>query len=295
MGGLLASERLADLIPHLIELARQRDAYVILRFEERRDRSVAVEGARVEAVEASFTGGLGVQAFTRTGHNGFAAIDDPDEERAARAVLRAVAAAEAAREADLVANPAVLSRAPDRGAEVPPVPYAFDHLTVGEVKEATAEFAGRIAGAVGDAQVRTAFSISRGDWRIARSDGTDVSFSIPRSYLGAGITARKDGEAVRTSAQTTGISYELLLDETRREVLFARAERAAILAGELLDAPHYPPGPGPILVDYALAKGLAHEAFGHGAESDGLDSSILGEGGRFRAGETFGGSNVTIV
>ena len=31
----------------------------------RRDRSVAVEGTRVEAVEATLVGGLGVQAFTR--------------------------------------------------------------------------------------------------------------------------------------------------------------------------------------------------------------------------------------
>jgi TldD protein len=48
-------------------------------------------------------------------------------------------------------------------------------------------------------------------------------------------------------------------------------------------------------VDFALAKGLAHEAFGHAAESDGLDASILGDEGRFKAGEKFGGENVTII
>ena len=48
-----------------------------------------------------------------------------------------------------------------------------------------------------------------------------------------------------------------------------------------------PSGDDRLLIDFALAKGLAHEAFGHAAESDSLDSSILGDGGRFKAGERF--------
>jgi TldD protein len=295
MADLLATEKFSDLIPRLLDIGRESDAYLILRFEERRDRSVAVEGERVEAVEASLAGGLGVQAFTTSGHNGFAAVDDPDEERAARAVHRAVAAARAARDAGLEANAAVVRRDPDRGVEVPPVAHPFDRLTVGEVKERTAAFAARAATEANGLTVRTMFTITRGDWRIVRSDGTDVSFSIPRSYLGVGITARKDGEAVRTSAQVSGTSYETLLDEDRAEALLRRVRREAELARDLLEAEPYPAGSYPILVDYALAKGLAHEAFGHAAESDGLDSSILGAEGRFRAGERFGGQNVTIV
>ena len=39
-----------------------------------------------------------------------------------------------------------------------------------------------------------------------------------------------------------------------------------------------------LVIDYALAKGLAHEAFGHAAEADGFRSSVLARGGRFRTG-----------
>jgi TldD protein len=42
--------------------------------------------------------------------------------------------------------------------------------------------------------------------------------------------------------------------------------------------PSHPAGSFPLVIDYALAKGLAHEAFGHASEADGFRSSILREG-----------------
>jgi TldD protein len=49
------------------------------------------------------------------------------------------------------------------------------------------------------------------------------------------------------------------------------------------------------VIDYALAKGLAHEAFGHASEADGFRSSILAVGGKFRRGESVGASHVSII
>src|SRR5262249_55699411 len=45
----------------------------------------------------------------------------------------------------------------------------------------------------------------------------------------------------------------------------------------------------------ALAKGLAHEAFGHASEADGFRSSVLAKDGRYRAGDVVGASHVSIV
>jgi TldD protein len=254
-----------------------------------------VEGTRVESVESAYSAGLGVQVFTFSGHNGFAAIDDPDEERALRAYERAAAAARAAQDAGLEANPSILSVPPETGRVVPQEPYRLDQLTVGEMREHAVSLAGEIVENAGDVHVRTSFSLSRADWRIRRSDGTDVSFRIPRSVASVSLTARRNGEAVRTSATATAMSYETLLDDRLREHFLGRARRAAKLALELLDAPSYPPGSYRLLVDFALAKGLAHEAFGHAAETDGLDASILGDAGRFRVGERFGAKTVSII
>jgi TldD protein len=74
-----------------------------------------------------------------------------------------------------------------------------------------------------------------------------------------------------------------------------RAEAAARLAATLPDAPSHPAGTYPLVIDYALAKGLAHEAFGHASEADGFRSSILAKNGRFRTGDPVGAAHVSIV
>jgi TldD protein len=63
----------------------------------------------------------------------------------------------------------------------------------------------------------------------------------------------------------------------------------------LPDAPAHAAGSFPLVIDYALAKGLAHEAFGHASEADGFRSSILARGGRFRTGDLVGASHVSII
>ncbi len=284
-----------ELIAELTERAREAGVYAVFRFEEQRSRSIGIEGVRVEAVESSFSGGLGVQAFTTSGHCGFSSIDDPETDRAVRALDRAVAAAKAAEAAGLDANPAILEIPPETGQVFPATSYAFSGLTVGEMREHAVVVAGEFAAAAGGLTVRTSFGISIDSWRIARTDGTDVHFEVPRSMLHALVTARENGEAVRTSASITGNSYELLLDREARDGLARRIAKAADLARELLTAELYLAGSYRLLIDFALAKGLAHEAFGHAAESDGLDSSILGRNGRFRTGERFGSEKVTII
>jgi TldD protein len=294
------SERkpLADrtaLIGMLTERAREEGIYAILRFEERQSRNVGVEGVKVEAVESSFSGGLGVQAFTSEGHCGFSSVDDATEERALSALDRAIAAARAAQAAGLETSTGIFDAEPTTGEAFPATPRAFHDLPVSEVRERTVEVATELAAAAGDLTVRTSFGIALETWRIARTDGTDVHFQIPRSMISALVTARANGEAVRTSATITGTAYELLDDPDILRRLAGRVTAAADLARGLLDAPSYPAGSYRLLIDFALAKGLAHEAFGHAAESDGLDSSILGEEGRFLKGEKFGNEKVTIV
>ncbi len=286
---------LTELIAVLCERARTEGLYAIFRFEEQRSRSISIEGTEVEAVESSFSGGLGVQAFTSTGHCGFSSVDDPDPARATKALDRAMAAAKAARTAGLDANPAILGIPAEQGTSFPEVAYGFSGVTVGEMRDQAVSVAGELATAAGGLTVRTSFGISFDTWRIARTDGTDVHFEVPRSMLSALVTARDNGEAVRTSAALTGNSYELLLLPEVRKRLASRVKKAAALARDLLRAKQYVAGSYRLLIDFALAKGLAHEAFGHAAESDALDSSILGIDGRFKAGERFGSEKVSII
>jgi TldD protein len=291
----LVTDRFSGLLESLAEHLRRRRAYGIFRLQSHRSRSVALEGSRVESVGAACALGLGVQAFTEEGHTGFSAVDDPDEARALLAADRAITAARAAEEAGLDANASVLGCEKEVGRAIPPIAHPFEHLDVGRMKDVAREFGAEAADAAGEVHASTSFGIHRDEWRIARTDGTDVSFVIPRSSLRVGLTARRGAEASRAHATDCGISYELLIDPGRRGRMLDRVGRGSELARELLDASAFPPGSYRLLIDFALAKGLAHEAFGHAAESDGLDSSILGREGRFRQGERFGAERVSIV
>jgi len=212
-----------------------------------------------------------------------------------RALDRAIAAAQAAQAAGLDANPAILLIPPEQGTSFPEIACGFFDVTVGEMRDHAVSVARELTAAAGGLTVRTSFGISFDTWRIARTDGTDVHFEVPRSMLSALVTAKDNGEAVRTSASLTGNSYELLLRLEVRKRLALRVEKAAALARDLLHAEPYAAGSYRLLIDFALAKGLAHEAFGHAAESDALDSSILGIDGRFRVGERFGSEKITII
>jgi TldD protein len=122
-----------------------------------------------------------------------------------------------------------------------------------------------------------------------------VLFAMPRCTLG--VYATNEGEQQRHGVSASVFSPDpgLAWDDAQVEQFLKRGERAARLAQALPDAPNHPAGSFPLVIDYGLAKGLAHEAFGHAAEADGYRSSVLARDGRFRTDEVVGASHVSIV
>jgi TldD protein len=122
-----------------------------------------------------------------------------------------------------------------------------------------------------------------------------VLFGMPRCSLSLRATSDGDGSRHGVSASVFDPRPDAPWNEATVSRLLARAERAARLARDLPGAPTHPAGSFPLVIDYALAKGLAHEAFGHAAEADGYRSSVLARDGRFRGGERVGADHVSIV
>ena len=125
-----------------------------------------------------------------------------------------------------------------------------------------------------DRTIRSVLFAADEEWRIVRSDGTDVSFATPRASLRHELSARTDGRIVRASASVSGTASATLLAEGVGGTLVRRARRAAADASLAATAPAIESGRYRVVLRHGLSKGLAHEAIGHLCESD-VDGSVL--------------------
>ncbi|HEX6291045.1 MAG TPA: TldD/PmbA family protein [Herpetosiphonaceae bacterium] len=287
----------SDLLAHLLDTAAQHNVYLIARLQRIESRSVTVANGKTEGIATALAQGIGMHVFDREGHTAFAAIDQLTRAQTEEALRSAIAGLHAAAQADLQRNTAIFDVEPTVAVEVPPTPYTLDALPLERVQALVEEINAEVMGyGAADSQrvkVRTPFYIDREEWRIVRSDGTDVSYLLPHGYCFNSTTVQHNGTAHTVNSSLSRTGYEVLLDD--RELLMLRAQKAVETAQQLVSAPRYPAGAYPIIMDYAMAKGLAHEAFGHAAETDGLRTSILSRDGAFRVGEQMAAPIVTIV
>lgn len=287
-------DALSSLAATLAGRARARGVLAIWRAQVRRTSHVVVRSGRAEDTAVSALSGHAVQVVTAEGGTALASRDDFDPEAAVALLDRAIDAAAAGPALGVATGPVprldvVRERAIPGGLE------AFDRIDLEAVRRRLAEIEAAIAAEVPASSLRLSFSSDLEAWRVARSDGTDVVFAMPRCVLRVQAGGGDGGSRHVVGASVSGPLPTLPWDETAVGRLLVRGRESARLAAALPDAPAFPSGSFPVVLDYGLAKGLAHEAFGHAAEADGLRSSILAREGRFRAGERVGAAHVSIV
>lgn len=287
-------DSLTSLGSEMCHRARAGGVMLIWRAQARTVRRVVVREGRTEETSSSSTSGHGVQVLTAEGRTALASRDDFLPDAALRLLERAT---DLARQASALgaATFAWPALQPLRARVIPPSAGAFDRMELPRVAKRLAELELEVAGQVPGVSLRISFQSDLDAWRVLRSDDTDVSFAMPRCVLRLVATSTSRGATHSVGAAVSGPDPGLPWDEVKVGVFVRRAVHAARLARELPDAPAHAAGSFPLVIDYALAKGLAHEAFGHAAEADGLRSSILADRGRFRIGERVGPGHVSVV
>jgi TldD protein len=288
-----------DSYDRIVELCREagksRGLYYIARIQERRDLTVLINNGRTEEVNTATLTGIGLQVFTAAGQMGFAAADQVSEAVIAKLFAQAALLAQTGRKFQTETNREVFKlQCLQKRVELP-VDYPLESLSLAEVEARLKELNQQLTAIDSRLSVRTLMRLTTEEWRICRADGTDVIFNTPRSFIYHFFTAKSAAETATTYANLPGIDLGVLIAPEKVERLRKRAGQAARLALDLLDAAQFPGGNYKLVIDYALAKGLAHEAFGHAAETDAVESSILGEQGRFRAGLKVADSRLSIV
>lgn len=288
-----------DLFDDVIQICRElgvsQDLYSIVRIQHRTDLAVHINNGKTEEINSGTLSGLGIQVFSAQGDMGFAASDQVSTTIAASLFEKAAVLAKSSAGYHSETNREVFKLTPlNRRVEIP-LSYPHDCLSLAEIETKLRELNQVLTGLDERLSVRTLLRLTDETWRIGRVDGTDVSFNTPRAFIYHSITAKSGSETATTYANLSGNDLGILLEPGQLNRLKLRAEKAADLALNLLSAPKFPGGNYKLVIDYALAKGLAHEALGHAAETDGMESSILGENGRFRKGMIVADSRLSII
>jgi TldD protein len=288
-----------DQYDQIVKLCREagdsRGLYYIARIQERSDLTVLINNGRTEEINTATLSGVGLQVFTAAGHMGFAAADLISASIVAGLFAKAAFLAETGQKFQAETNHEIFKLSPLQKRVEIPLAYPLESLSLTEIEAKLKELNQQLTALDSRLSVRTLMRLTREEWRICRADGTDVAFNTPRAFIYHVFTAKSGLETATTYANLPGMDLGILIQPEKAERLQKRALKAARLALDLLGAPQFPGGHYKLVIDYALAKGLAHEAFGHAAETDAIESSILGESGRFRTGMTVADSRLSIV
>lgn len=289
-------DRYDDAVEAALAAATAGGLYVIVRIQERLDRRLVVIDGGVERQRTTRVTGIGVHAFTPDGSVGFASVDDTAPEAVRTAVRQAGALAEAARELDAVRSLAPFGLQGAGRVRLGPPGAARAAMTMVDQARTLIEAQDALdGGEIGDDRtVRTTLHAVDEEWRIVRSDGTDVSFATPRASLRHDLSIRVDGKVARAAATVAGDDISTVMSEDAFRRLTRRAGRTAADARLAAGAASPASGSYRIVLRHALAKGLAHEAIGHLCESD-VDGSVLMRGNRLRLGERLARETVSVV
>ena len=269
--------------------------YVIVRAEARREWSIQLSNGSLESVSTVKDGGMGVQVFLPSGVCGFAAADVLSDSVGLELLQKAISLARHNEQVGAESNREIWQVPSVQVELINKAHPAFGEIPLAQLQGLLLKIHNPLPAKLEDVAWRTSYRQIEDIWCIGRSDGTLVSYCIPKAVLMHQGTVKANGRSQSTLVHRTGINSELLLAEVQDSSLGTRAIERAKFALAVCLAPVLPSGHYSLIIDYGLAKGLAHEAFGHAVESDSLKHSVLGEGGVLRRGLKVANNDVHII
>ncbi|HEX2953229.1 MAG TPA: TldD/PmbA family protein [Bacillota bacterium] len=284
-----------SVVERMRKIGQESGIGYILRMQDKKETLININNQRTEEISTNSLRGMGIQVFTKEGFSGFASSDQISEENVELLFNRAYALAKKSAEAGGEANQALFQLSPNRQRLIPDLHHPYGSISLGEAERILTEINQLLIKVDPRLSVRTIHRAVDEEWRIARHDGTDTIFCTPRAFVYNIFTAQDGSETATTYANVPASDLSVLVEPVYRQRIEKRSMKSARLAIDLLTAGKVKSGHYKMVIDYALAKGLAHEAFGHAAETDGMESSILGKDGRVRVGDKVAAANVNII
>ncbi len=284
-----------------LEAAQKLNVYAVIRFNKNERIALNWQNDGIESVRISAKNGVGLYAFTPSGHVGFASSNETSPKNVCNLVSSAAAIAKANQKAGAESAKEMFDLPVQDNVGEDTLHYSvievaeIDQVSLAKYARTLADFAKSC-----DTNITSTVNVSyeQVQWRIARSDGTDVDFALPYARVAMNMTLRK-GE---TSTQGFVRLFNPSLKKLTQNIVAAKnvISREVKMMNEQLGTKDVaqPGTEQPILIAGDLAGTLVHEALGHPAESDAVaeNSSVLGdENSRFTKGEQVAAKGVTVV
>ncbi|NLI92190.1 MAG: TldD/PmbA family protein [Peptococcaceae bacterium] len=290
------SERIRQIVKDLTR--KYPEDYLIVRAQARREINIKLNNGKIESVSTGNESGMGIQAFTVNGASGFSSANSIEEGTAGELAEKAIALAVENERIGCELNTQIFSLLPNQD-EIPNyAKYDFDRFSPEELQEKMMQIHRQLEEIhLENASIawQTSYRQVEDFWCIGRTDGTLVSFFIPRAVLIHQGTVRQGDLGQSFSIHRSGMDVGILLEEEEDRGLQKLAEDKAIFIQKVCTSDQISLGSYPLLIDYGLAKGLAHEAFGHAVESDLAEESVLSQHGKLRKGLEISGCGVNIT
>lgn len=287
-------EQIRDMVKNILQ-DRPEKGYFILRAEARQEWGMRFSNGRLERVSTGRDEGMGIQAFTPGGVSGFASADILSAETGHRLAERAMSLALRNESLGAESNLKILQLESKQEALSNPADHPFDEIPLNQLTDIVLSLHLNLINSSQDVAWQTSYRQVEDIWCIGRTDGSLVSFVIPRAVIMHQATVHRDGKSASTLVHRNGTDVGILLSEQIDHELHTKALERAEFAQNVCIASMLPPGHYPLVIDYGLAKGLAHEAFGHAVESDHMSESVLGENGKLRRGLKVARPGVNII
>jgi TldD protein len=289
-------EKYTPLIKTALDKAKENDVYAVLRLQDNKSVVVEIVDGMTENKTSTTSKGIGISTFAADGTIGFASTSRLDEEAVKKAVDMASSLAKNSSKYDLVKrNKEIFDTPSMKGTFLQKIDYNMSSKTSDEIESIVQQLNKETKSLDHRLSVRTIYSCVEDERRVARSDGTDVTFNVPISRVLSYLILKEDKKVSQAIFKVQGTDYGVILKDELKHVYAKRAKSTAKLVSDLLNAGTMKGGHYKSLLSHSFIGLYAHEAVGHAFETDGFKSSVIASNGKLRRGEKVAPENINFI
>ncbi len=291
-----------ELLSSLNNIAKENNIYLVSRLQRSKYKALEAVEDKINSVDSGRRSGLGMHLFDSQGHSLLTSTDKLNNSAASLELLRKALTELKNINEKATKSPAVFQLERTTAQKDLANEFNFNKFTTIDLEEKLVNHNKKIKklgeelGISNKLKIRTHFDVQENSWLVTRSDGTDIFWSVPSCRLSTSLSFKGKKQKVQDYVSKSSLNWDVLTDKPAQDNFFTEVKHVLNLLMHSADNPQYPAGNYPLIIDSQLGGLLAHEAFGHAAESDGICSghSILSKNKKLAKGKKVASNIVSI-